>query len=139
MIGVARGLFIGWRAAALCALPFLGVAFLRLLPPGANSLTALMRTQPEEIAAGDRRLAGGSVVWVDASPRDQTSGPPGALKMSLEQWEHGLEKLIPVWDDPTLIVVSDGTVSSARARGVARKLRQELPSSHVVVHRGSRS
>lgn len=45
MIGVARGLFIGWRAAALCTLPFLGVAFLRLLPPGANSLTALMRNK----------------------------------------------------------------------------------------------
>ncbi len=75
----------------------------------------------------------GNAIWVDARGQDayQSGHYPGAIRLSEDDWDAGLSRILSSWDfEQPLIVYCDGG-DCASSREFAKRLREEVDTEAV--------
>jgi rhodanese-related sulfurtransferase len=81
----------------------------------------------------DAALARGSLLWVDGrSEDDYTEGHyPGAIHLSLDDWDTGFSQILQDWEPGMVLVVYCDGEGCESSREMARKLRQDFGDEEI--------
>ncbi len=91
---------------------------------------------PGEVRAATARLWGEHVLWVDARElsRFNTGHAPGAVRLTLEEWETLVPAFFAAWDAEKTIVIY-GEAGWAEA-ALAERMREELKVQRIYTLQG---
>ncbi|MEM8736945.1 MAG: rhodanese-like domain-containing protein [Planctomycetota bacterium] len=136
---------VAWQVAGLLlvgALPAVATAWWHPRSPYGGS-AAGDTSEASALADGEVRLAtalgwGESVLWVDARPSAEYTQQriPGAVWLSVDDWEAGLFDVLERVPTEGWVVVYCGSQRCEASREVAERLRDEAGLERVVVLHG---
>jgi rhodanese-related sulfurtransferase len=99
---------------------------------------AWTETRPGEIALDAVREWGHSILWVDARPvgEYELEHVPGAINLSLDNWESELPGFLDQWLPAKKVVVYCSSTSCELSHEVAERLKQNGVSNVFVLQGG---
>jgi len=121
----------------------LAILSLALIPSAITAAFHPRRPGWTEVRRGEVSLEtvrnwGSSVLWVDARPAEeyQVGHVPGAIKLSLENWDTDLPKFLDQWNPDQKVVVYCSSTSCELSHEVAERLKQNGVSTVFVLQGG---
>jgi rhodanese-related sulfurtransferase len=99
---------------------------------------AWVQAREGEVSLTTVREWGPAVLWVDARPQAeyQAQHVPGAIALSLEDWEIELPRFLDQWDSNRKVVVYCSSTTCELSHEVGERLKQNGISSVYVLQGG---
>lgn len=105
----------------------------------AQPLHAQSSTEDDPLAASVSHLEESqSILWVDGRSLAEFEGQhaPGAIHLTLDNWDEGFMALLNAWDGSSTIIAYCSSTSRSSSRDIAEKIRRDIGIDTVYYYPG---